>query len=151
MIKISFNVEEPCWLKEMPLFKRNILKAAKVTIDTVCKAKKNNLEVSFLLTSNSKIRLLNKRYRNKDRSTNVLAFPMNENVFGDNHMVGDIAISLQKILNESKKLKIQKYIYLSKITIHGVLHLFGFDHKTIKQYEEMNNIEQKVFQKIFSQ
>ena len=112
MIKISFNVEEPYWLKEMPLFKRNILKAAKVTIDTVCKAKKNNLEVSFLLTSNSKIRLLNKRYRNKDRSTNVLAFPMNENVFGDNHMVGDIAISLQKILNESKKLKIQKYIYL---------------------------------------
>ena len=149
MIKISFNVEEPYWLKEMPLFKRNILKAAKVTIDTVCKAKKNNLEVSFLLTSNSKIRLLNKRYRNKDRSTNVLAFPMNENVFGDNHMVGDIAISLQKILNESKKLKVQKYKYLSKITIHGVLHLLGFDHKTNKQYEEMNNIEQKVFQKIF--
>jgi len=95
--------------------------------------------------------LLNKNYRNKDKSTNVLAFPMNQSTYGEDYIVGDVAISLQKILNESKKLKIQKYKYLSKITIHGVLHLIGFDHKSNKQYEEMNRIEQKVFQKIFSQ
>ena len=135
----------------MPLFRKSILKAAKVTLAMANSSKNNGLEVNFLLTSNSKIRLLNKRYRNKDKSTNVLAFQMNENIFGDNYEIGDIAISLQKILNESKKLKIQKYKYLSKITIHGVLHLLGFDHKTNKQYEEMNNIEQKVFQKIFHQ
>ena len=75
---------------------------------------------------------------------------MNQNLFGENYIVGDIAISLQKILDESKNLKIQKYEYLSKITIHGVLHLLGFDHKSDKQYEEMNKIEQKVYQKIFS-
>ena len=135
----------------MPLFRKSILKAAKVTLAMANNSKNNGLEVNFLLTSNSKIRLLNKRYRNKDKSTNVLAFQMNENIFGDNYEIGDIAISLQKILNESKKLKIQKYKYLSKITIHGVLHLLGFDHKTNKQYEEMNNIEEKVFQKIFHQ
>ena len=151
MIKVSFNVDEPCWRKEMPLFRKSILKAAKVTLAMANNCKNNDLEVNFLLTSNSKIRLLNKRYRNKDKSTNVLAFQMNENILGDNYEIGDIAISLQKILNESKKLKIQKYKYLSKITIHGVLHLLGFDHKTNKQYEEMNNIEQKVFQKIFHQ
>ena len=151
MIKVSFNVDEPFWVKEMPLFKKNILKAAKETLNTACKAKQHNLEVSFLLTSDSNIRLLNKNYRNKDKSTNVLAFPMNQNTFGENYIVGDVAISLQKILNESKKLKIQKYKYLSKIAIHGVLHLIGFDHKSNKQHEEMNRIEQKVFQKIFSQ
>ena len=151
MIKVSFNVDEPYWKKEMPLFRKSILKAAKTTLDMVNRNKKNDLEVNFLLTSNSKIRLLNKRYRNKDKSTNVLAFQMNKNIYGNSYLIGDIAISLQKILNESKKLKVQKYKYLSKITIHGVLHLLGFDHETNKQYEEMNNIEQKVFQKIFYQ
>ena len=151
MIKVSFNVDEPFWVKEMPLFKENILRATKETLNTAFKSKKNNLEVSFLLTSDSNIRLLNKNYRNKDKSTNVLAFPMNQNTFGENYIVGDVAISLQKILNESKKLKIQKYKYLSKIAIHGVLHSIGFDHKSNKQHEEMNRIEQKVFQKIFSQ
>jgi len=151
MIKVSFNVDEPFWVKEMPLFKKNILKAAKETLNTVFKYRKNNLEVSFLLTSDSNIRLLNKNYRNKDKSTNVLAFPMNQNIFGEDYIVGDVVISLEKILSESKKLKIQKYKYLSQITIHGVLHLLGFDHKSNKQHEEMNRIEQKVFKKIFSQ
>ena len=151
MIKVSFNIDEPFWVKEMPLFRKNILKAVKETLNTVCRSKKNNLEVSFLLTSDSNIRLLNKNYRNKDKSTNVLAFPMNQNTFGENYIVGDVVISLQKILSESKNLKIQKYKYLSQITIHGVLHLLGFDHKSNKQHEEMNKIEQKIFKKIFSQ
>ena len=150
MIKVSFNVDEPFWVKEMPLFRKNILKAAKETLNTAYKSKKNNLEVSFLLTSDFNIRLLNKNYRNKDKSTNVLAFPMNQNTFGENYVVGDVVISLQKILSESNKLKIQKYKYLSQITIHGVLHLLGFDHKSNKQYEEMHRIEQKVLKKIFS-
>ncbi len=150
MIKVSFNVDEPFWVKEMPLFKENILRATKETLNTAFKSKKNNLEVSFLLTSDSNIRLLNKNYRNKDKSTNVLAFPMNQKTFGKNYIVGDVVISLQKILSESKKLKTQKYKYLSKITIHGVLHLLGFDHKSNKQHDEMNRIEQKVFKKIFS-
>jgi len=151
MIKVSFNIDEPFWVKEMPLFRKNILKAVKETLNTVCRSKKNNLEVSFLLTSDSNIRLLNKDYRNKDKSTNVLAFPMNQNTFGEGYIVGDVVISLQKILSESKKLKIQKYKYLSQITIHGVLHLLGFDHKSNKEHKEMNKIEQKVFKKIFSQ
>jgi len=151
MIKVSFNIDEPFWTKEMPLFRKKILKAAKETLNTAYNSKKNNLEVSFLLTSDSNIRLLNKNYRNKDKSTNVLAFPMNQNTFGEDYIVGDVVISLQRILSESKKLKIQKYKYLSKITIHGVLHLLGFDHKSSKQHEEMNRMEQKVFKKIFSQ
>ena len=151
MIKVSFNIDDPFWVKEMPLFKKNILKAAKETLNTAYKSKKNNLEVSFLLTSDSNIRLLNKNYRNKDKSTNVLAFPMNQNTFGEDYIVGDVVISLQKILSESKKLQIQKYKYLSQITIHGVLHLLGFDHKSNKEHKEMNKIEQKVFKKIFSQ
>ena len=151
MIKVSFNIDEPFWDKKMPLFKKTILNAAKETLNTACNTKKQNLEVSFLLTSDSNIRLFNKKYRNKDKSTNVLAFPMNENIFGEDYIVGDVAISLQEILNESKKFKIQKYKYLSKIAIHGVLHLLGFDHRTNKQHKVMSQIEKKVFKKIFSQ
>ncbi len=143
MTKITINIEEPVWKKEMPLFRKNILNATKETLNTINTVKQKNLEVSFLLTSDSNIRLLNKNYRNKDKSTNVLAFPMNQEISRGNIIIGDIAISLQKILNESKKFKIQKYQYLSKITIHGVLHLLGFDHKSNKQYAEMDKVEKK--------
>ena len=89
MIKVSFNVDEPFWAKEMPLFKKSILKATKETLNTACEVKQNNLEVNFLLTSDSNIRSLNKNYRNKDKSTNVLAFPMNHKEKSNNYLIGE--------------------------------------------------------------
>ena len=149
MVEVSFNVDEPFWKKSMPAFKKNISKAAKETIKTVIKGHQKNLGVNFLLTSDTNIKLLNKKYRNKNRSTNVLSFPMNQKFEGKNYMIGDVAISLQKIIDESKKFKIQKNKYLSKIVIHGVLHLLGFDHQSNRQYNKMNKIEKKVFENLF--
>ena len=149
MLEVSFNVDEPYWQKSMPLFKKKISKAAKETIKTVIEGQQKNLEVNFLLTSDSNIKLLNKKHRNKNKSTNVLAFPMNQQFDGKNFMIGDVAISLQKIIYESKKLKMQKYKYLSKIVIHGVLHLLGFEHQSNRQYNKMNKIEKQVFKNLF--
>jgi probable rRNA maturation factor len=150
MVKISFNVEELSWANELPMYKKNILCAVKETLKTTNFKNLKNTEISFLLTSDKNIKLLNNNYRDKNKSTNVLAFPMNHKEKSNNYLIGDIAISLQKILKESKKFRIQKYKYLSKITIHGVLHLIGFDHQTQKQYIEMKEIEQSILKKIFS-
>ena len=125
-------------------FRSNVLEQSGTKLNAEQELFKNNLEVSFLLTSDSNIRLLNKNYRNKDKSTNVLAFPMNQKSFGENFIVGDVVISLQKILSESKKLKIQKYKYLSQITIHGVLHLSGHSDKSIKEKKIMSRMEENI-------
>ena len=85
--KIAKKYGTPAYCYSFSQFRKNILKAAKETLNTACQSKKNNLEVSFLLTSDSNIRLLNKNYRNKDKSTNVLAFPMNQKSFGENFIV----------------------------------------------------------------
>ncbi len=147
MVSLNYNVDDKKWQKSFPLFKKYISKSAIETIKTVKVNLSENSEISFLLTSDKKIQKLNSKYRNKNLSTNVLSFPMMKKINGV-MLIGDIAISNEKILNESKNFKTNKYSYLSKITIHGVLHLLGFDHQTDKEFQIMDRYEKKILKKL---
>ena len=105
------------------------------------------LVVSIFLTSNKEIKKLNNQYRNKNKPTNVLSFPMQSSSDGI-HLLGDIVLSNQTLLDESIKQKIKKYDYLCKMTIHGMLHLLGYDHNTKKQFKRMNKFENIIFENI---
>ena len=61
------------------------------------------------------------------------------------YQLGDIVMASQSLLKESTAKKIAKYDYLCKITIHGMLHLLGYDHKTELEYNQMNKFENKIF------
>ena len=148
MVSLSYNVDEKKWQKSFPLFKKYISKSVIETIKTVKINLSENSEINFLLTSDKKIQKLNFKYRNKNLPTNVLSFPMMKKINGV-MLIGDIAISNEKILKESKNLKTNKYFYLSKITIHGVLHLLGFDHQTEKEFQKMDKYEKKIFKKLW--
>ncbi len=147
MVSLSYNVDDKKWQKSFPLFKKYISKSVIETIKTVKVNLSENSEISFLLTSDKKIQKLNYKYRNKNLSTNVLSFPMMKKINGV-MLIGDIAISNEKILKESKNFKTNKYSYLSKITVHGVLHLLGFDHQTDKEFQIMNRYEKNILKKI---
>ena len=147
MVSLSYNVDDKKWQESFPLFKKYISKSVIETIKTVKVNLSENSEISFLLTSDKKIQKLNYKYRNKNLSTNVLSFPMMKKINGV-MLIGDIAISNEKILKESKNFKTNKYSYLSKITIHGVLHLLGFDHQTDKEFQIMNRYEKNILEKI---
>ena len=147
MVSLSYNVDDKKWQKSFPLFKKYISKSVIETIKTVKVNLSENSEISFLLTSDKKIQKLNSKYRNKNLSTNVLSFPMMKKINGV-MLIGDIAISNEKILKESKNFKTNKYSYLSKITVHGVLHLLGFDHQTDKEFQIMNRYEKNILKKI---
>ena len=54
-----------------------------------------------------------------------------------NYLLGDIVLANQTLLKESKEQKIKKYDHLCKMTIHGMLHLLGYDHQTEKQFKKM--------------
>ena len=147
MVSLSYNVDDKKWQKSFPLFKKYISKSVIETIKTVKVNLSENSEISFLLTSDKKIQKLNSKYRNKNFSTNVLSFPMMKKINGV-MLIGDIAISNEKILKESKNFKTNKYSYLSKITVHGVLHLLGFDHQTDKEFQIMNRYEKNILKKL---
>ena len=109
----------------------------------------NNKEisVSILLTNSTKIQELNKNYRQKDKPTNVLSFPIeypkfleNEDGFNEKNL-GDIVLCYEVIKNESAKQKKKFSNHLTHLILHSLLHLLGFDHINDKEAEIMENVE----------
>ena len=147
MQSISFNLDNPQWKKEFPEYKKIISDAVKKTFQNENVKSQNNY-ISVLLTSDDNIKELNLKYRNKNKATNVLAFPIQESIEQKNY-IGDLAISLEKIIFESNKYKIKKNKYLSQITIHGILHLLGYDHIKDDDYEVMNKIEDRIIKELY--
>jgi probable rRNA maturation factor len=96
-----------------------------------------NKTVNVILCSNYKIRKLNHKFRNIDRATDVLSF-----FFGDEDLLGEIYISLQKAAVQSKQYNIPYADEVRQLFIHGFLHLLGYNHKTKKEQEIMKAHEQ---------
>ena len=149
MLNISFNVDTEDWKTKFPMYKKYINKTVFETLNIVDYDTNKNLEISFFLTSDKNIKVLNNKFRKKNKATNVLSFPMMHKIDGYN-LLGDIVISCDKIIDESMIKKIKKYEYLSYIVIHGLLHLLGYDHKTNQQYKEMNLLEIKILKKLYN-
>ena len=95
---------------------------------------KKKQEFSILLTNNAKMKNLNNEFRKKNKPTDVLSFPLN-NFLKKNIYIGDIAISYEIINQRSKKTNF--FLEFDKIWIHGYLHLIGYDHKNLKNFEKM--------------
>ena len=148
MVDISYNINCLEWNKNFPLYKKYISNSVNQIFKKVKFPSNNEISISFLLTSNSEIKFLNKKYRNKNKPTNVLSFPMNEKIENKNYL-GDVVIACEKIIDESYELNIKKYKYLSKMTIHGVLHLLGYKHDTDSQFRKMNSIEKNILKEIY--
>lgn len=106
---------------------------------TKLKAKK--VEISVNLIGEGKIRSLNKKYRNKDKPTDVLLFPL-----GDGN--GDIFICLSIAKKQAKGENVSIEDKLAQLTVHGFLHLAGYDHeKSDKDAKKMFDLENKILDK----
>ena len=148
MVEISYNIKSLEWNKNLPSYKKCISNSVNQIFKIIKFSSNNEISISFLLTSNSEIKLLNHKYRNKNKPTNVLSFPMNEKIENKNYL-GDVVISCEKIIDESYEKNIKKYKYLSKMTIHGVLHLLGYKHDTDRQFNKMNSIEKNILEEMY--
>ena len=137
MININVFSEEKAWSKRLrnkDLFFQKICKAFPK------KYKFFNKKVTFtlLLSNNKNIRKLNKVFRKKNKSTDILSFPLDNKIkISKITYLGDIVISynyLDKPRSQNLKSFKEK---VTKIFIHGFLHLLGFDHKKNKDYSKM--------------
>ena len=150
MISINVFSEEKAWSKR--------LKNKDIFFKKICKAfpkkyKFLNKRVTFtlLLSNNKNIKKLNKIFRKKNKSTDILSFPLDKKIkVKKNIYLGDIIISYNYLDKpRSQKLRLFKE-KVTKIFIHGFLHLVGFDHKKNKDYYKMLREENLLFKSVKS-
>ncbi len=100
-------------------------------------------ELSILIIDDPQIAILNKEYLNRQGPTNVIAFPMRDGGFGDlnPHLLGDVVISVETARREGGDAGISTHARLSQLLVHGILHLFGYDHE--KDDDEARRMEEK--------
>lgn len=83
-------------------------------------------EVSVLLTTDAGIRSLNRRFRKKNKATDVLSFPVDDPAFGS---AGDLAISVETAARQAEEHGHRLTVEVRVLMLHGLLHLAGFDHE----------------------
>ena len=150
MIKVNVFSEEKAWskkLKNTDLFFKKICKAFPKKYQFLSK----KISFSLLLSNNKNIKKLNKVFRKKNKSTDILSFPTDKKInISKNTYLGDIIISYD-YLNKPKlrdpKLFKEKVI---KLFIHGLLHLLDFDHKKNKDYYKMLKEENFIYKHVKS-
>tara|TARA_B100001093_G_scaffold513163_1_gene584501 strand:+ start:138 stop:620 length:483 start_codon:yes stop_codon:yes gene_type:complete len=150
MIKINVITNNNSWL--------NFIKKPNYYLDQKInklnskekKFKKKQFFCTLLLSGDKEIKHLNKKFRKKNKATDILSFPFQSKKELKNKLkkekevyLGDIIINLGKIKNK----KIQKNFRLEfdRLWIHGLVHLFGHEHKKDKDFKKMNKIEKKYF------
>ncbi len=108
--------------------------------------KKKVFFCTLLLSGNKEIIKLNKKFRKKENSTDVLSFPFYskknlKNIIKKEREIylGDIIINLNKVNNKKSKKNFK--LQFNKVWIHGLIHLFGYDHKKEKDFRKMYKME----------
>jgi len=103
-------------------------------------------ELSILLTNDNEIKDLNAKYRNVNAVTDVLAFAMREGIDGDlnDEILGDIVISIPTAERQAKEYGHSVYAELALLTIHGVLHLLGYDHSKRDEAKIMQEKQKEI-------
>ena len=110
---------------------------------------KKKICLTLLLSNNKNIRKLNKKFRNKNKPTDVLSFSSEKKLnIKKSPYIGDIVISYE-FMNKPKALSALEFkSKVAKIFIHGFLHLLGHDHIKLKDFKKMLIEEEKIYQTI---
>ena len=148
MIKVNVISEEKSWSKKI---KKKELLFDKIIKYFPSKFKFLNQKVylTLLLSNNKKIKILNQKFRKKNKHTDVLSFPLEKKILNKKEFyLGDIIISFN-YMNDPKSLTNKEFTEKTvKIFIHGFLHLLGYDHINDNDYKKMQTAEKNIFNKV---
>ena len=143
MIKAEIVIDFPKWKTKIRnpnlYFQRKIKKLSLINLFN-----KKNFHFTLLLTNKKVIKKLNKKFRKKNKETDVLSFPFKSHL--NKNYKGDIAICYEIINRRSKNTNFS--IELDKIWIHGLLHLLGYNHIKLKDYKLMLKREQDILKRV---
>jgi len=102
-------------------------------------------EVSIVFVDQLSMASLNEQYRGKPQATNVLAFPLQDDTLEENSLWGDIFICEEKACSPEKQTKEHCEEEIIYLTIHALLHVYGYDHQTEDDFEKMRDLESRIW------
>ena len=150
MISIEVFSEEKAWSKK--------LRKKELFFKEICNSfprkyqfSNKKIMLTLLLSNNKCIKKLNKNFRNKNKSTDILSFPLAKKTsISKKTYIGDIIISYN-FMDKPKSQNISNFKEkVVKTFIHGYLHLLGFDHIKDKDYKKMLIEEEKIYKSVIS-
>lgn len=143
--QIDIEIRSPRWDKQ-PLAEKAVRDAILTAVSALSTG---GGEVSIVLTDDSTIRTLNRDWRGIDSATNVLSFPASGPGRGqEGGLLGDIVIAYETLERECDEEKRDLLHHLSHLTVHGFLHLIGYDHQDDAQAEEMERLESEIMTRL---
>ena len=139
MTSVNVVLDHYLWKKKIKnpkiYIKKKLVKLNKLNL-----FKKKSKNHTIFLTNNRKMKILNRKFRNINKPTDVLSFSSNNKInYKKNMYLGDIAISYE-IINERSK-NSNFFIEFDKMWVHGYLHLLGHNHKKKKDFIKMKKLE----------
>jgi probable rRNA maturation factor len=144
-IEIDIRIASSAWRAALPNTAAAVRRAAVAALKAELPAKART-GLSILLTDDAEMRKLNAGWRAKDKPTNVLSFPA-ENAVDPARppaYLGDVALGLATCKREAREQKKTLADHVAHLTVHGVLHLIGYDHMDDDQAEAMEPRETQI-------
>ncbi|MFM8340892.1 MAG: rRNA maturation RNase YbeY [Methylomonas sp.] len=117
-------------------------------VDTVLQEGDQDSEIVIRLVDDQESAELNQQYRHKSGPTNILSFPFEAPDGFDSDLLGDLVICTPLIACEAQQQNKSLFDHWAHITIHGVLHLLGYDHMDDTEAEEMEALEIKILSRL---
>jgi probable rRNA maturation factor len=154
MIDTAVQVEAPWPAGDWEaLAVRAVEAAIRATPDAGLADAAATVEVSVRLTSDDEVHALNRQYREKDKPTNVLSFPMvqadlletvSQNSDDGEVLLGDIVLAHGVCAGEANEKGVSLEAHATHLIVHGTLHLLGYDHQGSAEAEEMESLERDI-------
>jgi probable rRNA maturation factor len=139
---VDISIESPLWNDHDSEATVRRAIAAAATPDT------DGAELSVLLTDDAEIRMLNAQWRQQDKPTNVLSFPAPFVANMQPKPLGDIVIAYETTAREAETEHKPFEHHLSHLTVHGFLHLLGYDHEIDNDAETMERLEREILSRL---
>ena len=150
MINVEVFSEEKAWSKKL-IKKELFFKEICMLFPRKYRFLNKKITFTLLLSNNKCIKKLNKKFKNKNKSTDILSFPLSKKtLISKKTYIGDIIISYN-FMDKPKSQNIKKFKEkVIKTFIHGFLHLLGFDHIKDNDYKRMLIEEEKIYKSVIS-
>ena len=147
MIKVNVEIDNKSWHKKIQRPQKYFNKKLRKISLLTRLFKNKNIVFTILLTNSLNIKKLNKKFRKRNKTTDVLSFPFfsskNLSLVKENNIyIGDIAVCYVIINKRSKKNSF--ILEFDKVWVHGFLHLLGYDHIKNKDYFKMSKFEKRI-------
>ena len=138
---LDIEIEDPAWLEALSEVQVLVQIAAAKALSAQRLVENDASNLVILLTSDDEIQGLNAQFRGQDKATNVLSFPAAVNPEGH---LGDLALAYETCVREAAEQGKTLSDHVQHLTVHGVLHLIGYDHDHDDEAEIMEALERSL-------